>query len=84
MIKKAEISSSIANYITGSLGYPVDLSESINLHGDIGLDSLDVVDLVAFIEDTYGVQVSEEEYPSIINMNIGEISDYILSKKYES
>jgi acyl carrier protein len=45
---------------------------------DLGLDSLDVVELAAVLKDRLGVQVSEDELADL--MRVGVIADLIESR----
>ena len=45
---------------------------------DLGADSLDVVQMMVKIEDTYGIELVDEEMKSIAN--IKEFIDYIETK----
>lgn len=61
------------------MGYPISLDRDSNFVNDAGLDSLDVVDLCAVIEENYDIHITEEEYP-IFKESISEVADLILSK----
>lgn len=78
-----KIITSIIDYVNNSLGYPIELDEKSNLMRDAGLDSIDIVDLAAFIEDTYEIKISESEY-SIFKHDIENISEFVTSKTNES
>ncbi|MBO5395777.1 MAG: acyl carrier protein [Clostridia bacterium] len=43
----------------------IDLSPDMYLMRDLGLDSLDIVELVLEIEDTYEIEIDEEEREKI-------------------
>lgn len=76
---REEIIASIINFITSDLGYPVELDEKCSLANDAGLDSLDAVDLMGYIERTYDVEVSDEEL-SVLKEPIGNIADFVCKK----
>ena len=58
---REEVIASIINFITSDLGYPVELDEKSSLANDAGLDSLDAVDLMGYVERTYDVEVTDED-----------------------
>lgn len=76
---REEVIASIINFITSDLGYPVELDEKSSLANDAGLDSLDAVDLMGYVERTYDVEVTDEEL-SVLKEPIGRIADFISSK----
>ena len=46
---------------------------------DLGADSLDVVELVMELEDTFGIQISDEDAEQIVT--IGDAVNYIVSQQ---
>ena len=46
---------------------------------DLGADSLDVVELVMELEDTFGIQISDEDAEKIVT--IGDAVNYIVSQQ---
>lgn len=71
-----EIISDIIYYITEDMGYPVQLNENSNLADDVGMDSLDMIDLLGHLGAKYDVKFNEEDY-SISKKSIREIAKYI-------
>ena len=55
------------------------IEEEILITMNIGLDSLDAVDLMGYVERTYDVEVTDEEL-SILKEPIGSIADFICKK----
>lgn len=76
---REEVIASIINFITSDLGYPVELDEKSSLANDAGLDSLDAIDLMGYVERTYDVEITDEEL-SILKESIGSIADFICKK----
>ncbi len=76
---REEVIASIINFITSDLGYPVELDEKSSLANDAGLDSLDAIDLMGYVERTYDVEVTDGEL-SILKEPIGSIADFICKK----
>ncbi len=56
-----------------------DISEETNFKTDLGLTSFDFINLIAVIEDTFGVEIEEEQYYSI--NTIGDLIKYIESSR---
>ncbi len=56
-----------------------DISEETNFKTDLGLTSFDFINLIAVIEDTFGVEIEEEQYYSI--NTIGDLIEYIESSR---
>lgn len=48
----------------------VDVTPESHLELDLGLDSLDLVEILSFIENSFGVEIQEDEF-----VNIGSIED---------
>ena len=61
------------------MGYPVSLFWGSSLVDDAGLDSLDIVDLSAMIEDNYNIRISDSEY-GVFKETIADVADLIVSK----
>lgn len=61
------------------MGYPVNLAEDSSLINDAGLDSLDIVDLSAMIEEEYSIRIDDSEY-GIFKKTLADIADLIMSK----
>lgn len=49
-----------------------------NLSTDLGLDSMDYIEIITEIEDVYGIQVNDEELVEL--ETVGDIVDYIDNK----
>lgn len=60
--------------------FPVTIYPDSHLRSDIGLESLDTVDLIAFIEGTYNIEYRDEEIAELKDSTIEEIAKSILSK----
>jgi acyl carrier protein len=60
-------------------GFDTDgITEESKLVDDIGLDSLDLVDLTMDIEDAFSIQIPDEDLPKLDT--VGKVVDYILEK----
>lgn len=56
-----------------------DISIETNIKTDLGLNSFDFINLIALIEDTFGVELEEEKYHSI--NTVGDLIEYIENYK---
>lgn len=44
------------------------LTDEAHFVRDLGLDSLDMVDLIMQLEQTFGIAIPDEDYPKITNL----------------
>jgi acyl carrier protein len=75
VIKK--INTSLAEEFEFSLE---DMKPETALFEEMGLDSLDVVDLVVLLETAFGMKIREEEAIRKIR-TLGDIHDFVIGKK---
>lgn len=69
----------IRKAIAQQLNIPEDrITETSRLIDDLKADSLDVVELVMGLEERYGIDIPDEDLPSI--KTVGDIIRYIESK----
>lgn len=54
---------------------PDSISMDTNLIDDLGADSLDVVELIMSLEDTYGISIGDEDAAQLYT--VGKIVDYL-------
>ncbi|MBE9460487.1 acyl carrier protein [Dyadobacter subterraneus] len=54
------------------------ITDDANLSRDLGLDSLDTVDLILQMEDQFKVSIPDEDYPKL--QTVKEISEYLQNK----
>ncbi|MDD2733074.1 MAG: acyl carrier protein [Desulfuromonadaceae bacterium] len=72
-----KINSSLAEEFELDLGV---MTPETTLYEDMGLDSLDVVDLVIVLETAFGMKIREEE--AIRNIRtLGDIHSFVINKK---
>lgn len=48
--------------------YDAQVTPDAHLELDLGLDSLDIVEILSFVENSYGVKIKEEEFTNIKNV----------------
>ena len=62
-----------------STGLPnSSITDDASLTRDLGLDSLDTVDLILQMEDQFKVSIPDEDYPKL--QSVGQINDYLQAK----
>ena len=54
---------------------PESITMSTNLLDDLGADSLDVVELIMSLEDTYGITISDDDASQLYT--VGKIVEYL-------
>lgn len=54
------------------------ITDNASLTKDLGLDSLDTVDLVLRMEDHFQVSIPDEDYPKL--QTVGQINEYLQEK----
>lgn len=54
---------------------PESITMDTNLIDDIGADSLDVVELIMSLEDTYGIQISDDDATNLVTVQ--KIVEYL-------
>ncbi len=55
------------------------LTEESSLINDLGLSSLDVISLIGNIEDTFDIQIEDEDIVKLLTVK--DVVEYIISKK---
>lgn len=56
-----------------------EIAESTAFVDDLGADSLDIVELIMALEETFGIEISDEDAEKIVT--VGDAVKYIESKK---
>ena len=72
-----QINSSLAEEFEFALG---DMTPDTTLFEDMGLDSLDIVDLVIVLETAFGMKIREEEAIRKIR-TLSDIHSFVINKK---
>ena len=61
---------------------PEDIEDDAQLvGGDIGIDSIDVLELVMMIEKDYGIKIESKELGAKVFASVRALSTYILEKR---
>lgn len=59
-----------------------EMTRDAKIYEDLGLDSLDIVDLVIVLETSFGFKIREEAAVRNIR-TLGDIHDFVIAKKRE-
>jgi len=74
---KAEIKRAIVTALRLPIA-PEDIDDSVSLFGEgVGLDSIDVLELVLEIERTFGVAIADEQTGMKVLRSVDTIAEYI-------
>ena len=61
---------------------PEDIEDGVSLFGEgLGLDSIDVLELVLEIERTFGVSITDEQTGARVLRSVNSIADHITAAK---
>ena len=61
---------------------PEDIEDGVSLFGEgLGLDSIDVLELVLEIERTFGVSIGDEQTGARVLRTVNSIADYITAAR---
>ena len=61
---------------------PESIENGVSLFGDgLGLDSIDVLELVLEIERTFGVSITDEQTGNTVLRSVDSIADYITATR---
>ncbi|MBW1884951.1 MAG: acyl carrier protein [Deltaproteobacteria bacterium] len=57
---------------------PSEMKSDANILDDLGADSLDVVELVMAIEETFDIEITDEEAESM--RTVGDVENYVTTR----
>ncbi len=81
----ASLKEEIKQAIVRSLRLPIapeSIEDGVSLFGDgLGLDSIDVLELVLEIERTFGVSITDEETGNKVLRSVDSIAEYITAAR---
>ena len=60
---------------------PDDIAESAELVNDLGINSLELADLVFSCEEKFGIEIDEEDFQKFVT--VSDVVNYLESKKAE-
>jgi acyl carrier protein len=76
---RIDIDEIVRNFLIEDLEVEEDvINPDAHLKDDLGIDSLDFVDIVVLVERNFGFKIKPEEMQTIANL--GQFCDYIESK----
>ena len=74
-----EVSQKVKSIIAEQLGRPEEeIKEQASFLGDLGADSLDIVELIMTLEEEFDTEISDEEAEKI--QTVQEAIDYIVAR----
>lgn len=77
---KAQIFATVKEILSTRLqANPDEMTPDDNLADDLGADSLDLVELVLYLEEAYGIAVDEEEAEAL--QTVGDVVAFLHRKK---
>jgi len=75
-MEREKIESLVNDFLIEEMEIDADkIQEKARLKEDLGLDSLDFVDIVVIVEKTFGFKIKPEEMANVLNVN--DFYDYI-------
>jgi len=78
-MKREEIVEIVNNFLIEDFEIEADkISETASLKDDVGIDSLDFVDIVVIVERNFGFKINPEEMAGVTTL--GQFYDYIARK----
>ena len=78
-MERKEIESKVNEFFVEEMEIEAaDINDDAKLKDDLGLDSLDFVDIVVIVEKTFGFKLKPEEMANVLTVR--EFYDYIESK----
>jgi acyl carrier protein len=82
MMDRESIRQTLAGYLEEDLGEPVaSMDDAVEIRGEMGLDSVDVVGLVMKVERQFRVRLASEELVEIVT--VGNLLDLLQAKLAE-
>ena len=80
-VLKADIKRAIVRSLRLSMA-PEEIEDGISLFGEgLGLDSIDVLELVLEIERSFGVAITDEETGARVLRSVDSIADFITTSR---
>ncbi|GHU96282.1 acyl carrier protein [Bacteroidia bacterium] len=78
-MKRTEIDEKVKNFLVEELEVEVEkIVPAAHLKNDLGIDSLDFVDIVVLVERNFGFKINPEEMMGV--QTLSQFCDYIESK----
>jgi acyl carrier protein len=80
IVDKSGIANKVRTIITEKLGVEhAILTDKASFAGDLGLDSLDVLETLMAIEKEFGIKITDEDAEKLTT--VGSVIDYVTEKR---
>ena len=79
---REEVRTKVTEVIAKILGYPEKelLDESLNLWDDLGMDSLDAVEIAIELEEIFGIKIWGQDVSYADFASVGDVINFIAAK----
>lgn len=77
-MKREEIIAKVNNFLVEEIEVEAELKPEALLKDDLGIDSLDFVDIVVIVERNFGFKIKAEEMANVLTLS--QFYDYIEKK----
>lgn len=77
-MNRSEIIAKLEGIVEEYLPESTTLTEEMNLIEDVGLSSLDLMNIVGDVEDTFDIAIDDDDALTI--KSVGDLVDYIISQ----
>ncbi|MCF6271548.1 MAG: acyl carrier protein [Melioribacteraceae bacterium] len=82
---KNQVEQQIKDFLENSFPNPnMELTNGINIFDDWDVDSLGIVNIIAFLEKTFGIEIKQSDINLNNFENISALSNYVMKKNNQT